>query len=143
VEATLNPPGQYADDRNLRARQRFWQHQDQCFDDVGWVLDLAGPSPGMRVLDARPGRARGPGRDTRLAMRPATHAFTAENAAAQLGAAFKTVTCVRPASYQRVLSPPSSSWPTSSNGVVVAAHSPEALPRRRLRLGSGVVHRCS
>jgi hypothetical protein len=31
-------------------------------------------------------------------MRPATHAFTAENAAAQLGAAFETVTCVRPAS---------------------------------------------
>jgi hypothetical protein len=31
-------------------------------------------------------------------MRPATHAFTAENAAAQLGAAFASVTCVRPAS---------------------------------------------
>jgi hypothetical protein len=30
-------------------------------------------------------------------MRPATHAFTAENAAAQLGAAFDSVTCVRPA----------------------------------------------
>jgi hypothetical protein len=30
-------------------------------------------------------------------MRPAIHAFTAENAAAQLGAAFETVTCVRPA----------------------------------------------
>jgi hypothetical protein len=23
----LNPPGQYADDGNLRARQRLWQHQ--------------------------------------------------------------------------------------------------------------------
>jgi hypothetical protein len=32
-----------------------------------------------------------------LQMRPATHAFTAENAAAQLGAAFETVTWVRPA----------------------------------------------
>jgi hypothetical protein len=49
---TLNPPGQYADDRNLRARQRFWQHQEPYFDDVGWVLGLAGLSPGMRVLDA-------------------------------------------------------------------------------------------
>jgi SAM-dependent methyltransferase len=48
----LNPPGQYADDRNLRARQRFWQHQDPYFDIVSWVLGLAGLSPGMRVLDA-------------------------------------------------------------------------------------------
>jgi hypothetical protein len=31
-------------------------------------------------------------------MRPATHAFTAENAVAQLRAAFESVTCVRPAS---------------------------------------------
>jgi Methyltransferase domain len=52
VKVTLNPPGQYADDRNLQARQRFWQHQDPYFDDVRWVLDLAGLSPGMRVLDA-------------------------------------------------------------------------------------------
>jgi SAM-dependent methyltransferase len=52
VSVRLNPPGQYADDRNLSARQRFWQHQDPYFDDVGWVLDLAGLSPGMRVLDA-------------------------------------------------------------------------------------------
>ncbi len=29
VLMTLNPPGQYADDRNLRARQRLWQHQDE------------------------------------------------------------------------------------------------------------------
>src|ERR1700761_6051075 len=49
---TLNPPGQYADDRQLRARQRFWLYQDPQFDIVNWVLDLAGPSPGMRVLDA-------------------------------------------------------------------------------------------
>jgi hypothetical protein len=45
VEVTLNPPGQYANDRNLRARQRFWQHQDPYFDDVGWVLGLAGLAP--------------------------------------------------------------------------------------------------
>jgi SAM-dependent methyltransferase len=47
----LNPPGQYADDRNLRARQRFWEQQDPYFDIVGWVLDLAGLSPGAGVLD--------------------------------------------------------------------------------------------
>jgi SAM-dependent methyltransferase len=49
---TLNPPGQYADDRNLRARQRLWQHQRPVFDIVGWVLGLAGLAPGQRVLDA-------------------------------------------------------------------------------------------
>ncbi len=48
----LNPPAQYADDRNLRARQRFWRHQSPYFDIVGWVLGLAGLAPGMRVLDA-------------------------------------------------------------------------------------------
>lgn len=48
----MNPPGQYADDRNLGARQRLWQHQEPSFDVVGWVLGLAGVSPGMRVLDA-------------------------------------------------------------------------------------------
>jgi len=191
---TLNPAGQYANDGNLRARQRFWQHQDPYFDDVGWVLDLAGLSPGMRVLDAGCGnglylrglRDRGisaigcdlsmgmlraaahpallnadvtalplrdgavdavlavhmlyhvPDREVAIRelrrvvahggaciavtngsrhtrslrdlveravqketpgwrMRPATHAFTAENAAAQLGAAFQAVTCVKPA----------------------------------------------
>jgi SAM-dependent methyltransferase len=52
VIVPLNPPGQYADDRNLRARQRFWQHQIPDFDIVGWVLELATLSPGMRVLDA-------------------------------------------------------------------------------------------
>lgn len=192
---TLNPPGQYADDRNLRARQRFWQHQDPFFDDVGWVLDLARLRPGMRVLDAGCGnglylrglRSRGvaavgcdlsvgmlraaahpallnadvtalplrddavdvafaihmlyhvPSREVAIRelrrvvaaggacitvtngsrhtrslrdlveravrreipgwqMRPATHAFTAENAAAQLGAVFESVTCTRPRS---------------------------------------------
>jgi len=48
---TLNPPDQYADDRNLRARQRLWQHQVPLFDVAGWVLGLAGLAPGMRVLD--------------------------------------------------------------------------------------------
>jgi SAM-dependent methyltransferase len=48
----LNLPGQYADDRNLRARQRLWRYQDPYFDVVAWVLDLAGLSPGLRVLDA-------------------------------------------------------------------------------------------
>jgi len=192
---TLNPPGQYADDRNLRARQRLWQYQEPYFDEVGWVLDQAGLSPGMRVLDAgcgnglylrglrdrkvkavgcdlsmgmlraaaHPGllnatvtalplrdgavgvalaihmlyhvpsreaairelrRVVAPGgtciavtnggRHTRSLrnmieravreatpgwqMRAATHAFTAENAAVQLGVAFDTVICVRPAS---------------------------------------------
>ena len=52
VVMALNPPGQYADDRNLRARQRLWRHQVPLFDVAGWVLGLAGLSPGMRVLDA-------------------------------------------------------------------------------------------
>ena len=49
---TLNPPGQYADDRNLRARQRLWRQQVPFFDVVRWVVGLAGLSPGMQVLDA-------------------------------------------------------------------------------------------
>jgi SAM-dependent methyltransferase len=194
VVVVLNPPSQYADDRNLRARQRLWQHQTPFFDIAGWVLSLAGLSPGLRVLDAgcgngeylralagQPVQAAGcdlsmgmlrsaahravlnadvtalplrngtfdvvlavhmlyhvpdrqsavrelrrvlaPGgvcisvtnggrhlralrslveRSVRKAapgweMRPATQAFTAENAAAQLGTAFESVTCVRPA----------------------------------------------
>jgi len=192
---TLNPSGQYADDRNLRARQRLWRYQSPYFDIVGWVLDLARLSPGMRVLDVGCGngeylhrlrdyqvRAVGcdlsmgmlraashpalvnadaaalpladgvvdvvlaihmlyhvPDRDSAVRelrrvlaaggiciavtnggqhtrslralveravrdqtpgwrMRAATHAFSAENAPAQLGTAFDSVTCVRPAS---------------------------------------------
>lgn len=49
---TLNLAEQYADDRNLSARQRLWRYQDPYFDIVGWVVRLAGPSPGQRVLDA-------------------------------------------------------------------------------------------
>ncbi len=48
----LNPPGQYADDRNLRARQRLWGCQVPFFDIAAWVLELAGVAPGMRVLEA-------------------------------------------------------------------------------------------
>ena len=200
MRVTLNPPGQYADERNLRARQRFWEHQDPHFDDVGWVLDLAGLSPGMRVLDAGCGNGlylrglrdrgiaavgcdlsmgmlraaahpallnadvtavplRGGAVDVALAvhmlyhvpdreaairelrrvvapggtciavtngrrhtrslrdlveravreqtpgwqLRPATHVFTAENAADQLSTVFETITCVRPASDSPVI----------------------------------------
>ena len=48
---SLNPPTQYLDDANLRARQRLWTLQDPPFDLVGWVLDLAGVSSDTRVLD--------------------------------------------------------------------------------------------
>lgn len=48
----VNPPAQYADDRNLRARQRLWQCQEPFFDIASWVLDVAGLAAGMRVLDA-------------------------------------------------------------------------------------------
>jgi SAM-dependent methyltransferase len=48
----LNPPGQYADGRNLAARQRLWRCQVPFFEFAAWVLDLAGVGPGMRVLDA-------------------------------------------------------------------------------------------
>jgi SAM-dependent methyltransferase len=48
----LNPPGQYADDRSLHARQRLWLGQVPSFDIAAWVLDLAGLIPGARVLDA-------------------------------------------------------------------------------------------
>ncbi len=52
VAVTVNLPDQYADDRNLRARQRLWRHQVPYFDIAGWVVHLAGLSPGQRVLDA-------------------------------------------------------------------------------------------
>ena len=48
----LNPPGQYADDRHLHARQRLWRGQVPSFDVAAWVLDLAGLRAGTRVLDA-------------------------------------------------------------------------------------------
>jgi ubiquinone/menaquinone biosynthesis C-methylase UbiE len=48
----------------------------------------------LRDLVERAVREETPGSQ----MRPATHAFTAENAAAQLGVAFETVTRARPAS---------------------------------------------
>jgi SAM-dependent methyltransferase len=40
----LNPPTQYATDRNLAARQRFWaaSRRDPPFELFPWVLDLAG-----------------------------------------------------------------------------------------------------
>jgi SAM-dependent methyltransferase len=143
VAVALNPAGQYADDRNLRARQRFWEHQRPSFDDVGWVLGLAGLSPGQRVLDAGCGNGvylrglaawpvRSAGCDLSLGMlRPVAHrpllaadvaalpvrdaafdvvlavhmlyhvsdraAAVAENAAAQLSAAFTSISCHRPA----------------------------------------------
>jgi hypothetical protein len=52
VIVALNPPGQYADDSNLHARQRLWQHQNPVFDIAGWAVSLAGLAPGLRVLDA-------------------------------------------------------------------------------------------
>jgi SAM-dependent methyltransferase len=58
VVMALDPPGQYADDRNLRARQCLWRHQVPLLDVAGWVLGLAGLSPGMRVLDAGCGNGR-------------------------------------------------------------------------------------
>lgn len=48
---TLNPETQYADDRNLRARQRLWGQQEPPFAIVPWVLDLAGVRSGQAVLD--------------------------------------------------------------------------------------------
>jgi SAM-dependent methyltransferase len=47
----LNPPTQYADDRNLAARQRLWRQRVPPFDGMNWVLDLAGVGPGTRVLE--------------------------------------------------------------------------------------------
>jgi len=53
----------------------------------------------LRDLVERAAREETPG----WQMRPATHAFTAENAAAQLGTAFETITCARPASTPPVI----------------------------------------
>ena len=49
---TVNLSQQYANDRNLAARQRMWRHQVPYFDIVSWVVRLAGLSPGQQVLDA-------------------------------------------------------------------------------------------
>ena len=95
MDVGLNPAGQYADDRNLRARQRFWRHESPYFDIVGWVLGLAGLARGMRVLDvgcgngvylrAMSGRqVRAAGCDLSMGMlRPAAHPalFSADAAA--------------------------------------------------------------
>jgi SAM-dependent methyltransferase len=54
----VKTPGQYATDRNLRARQRLWECQEPPFDVVGWTLDLAGVAPSMRVLDVGCGNGR-------------------------------------------------------------------------------------
>jgi SAM-dependent methyltransferase len=51
VAVTLNPPSQYADDRNLGARQRLWTFQQPPFDITAWTLDLAGVRRGQAVLD--------------------------------------------------------------------------------------------
>ncbi|HEY3833037.1 MAG TPA: class I SAM-dependent methyltransferase [Acidimicrobiia bacterium] len=48
---TLNPPSQYADDRNLGARQRLWTYQRPSFDLMAWTLDLADLRQGQSVLD--------------------------------------------------------------------------------------------
>ncbi len=51
ASVTSPAPTQYADDRNLRARQRLWECQELRLDLVGWTLDLAGVVAGDRVLD--------------------------------------------------------------------------------------------
>lgn len=51
MAVTHEPATQYADDANLRARQRLWHHQQPPFDLVGWVLDVARVTSGARVLD--------------------------------------------------------------------------------------------
>ncbi len=52
------PSSQYADDTNLRARQRIWEHQEPAFDVVSWAIELAGVTSGMRVLDLGCGNGR-------------------------------------------------------------------------------------
>lgn len=53
-----NPPGQYATDRNLAARQRLWEHQEPAFDVVAWTLRLAEVGAAVRVLDVGCGNGR-------------------------------------------------------------------------------------
>ncbi|MBO0707100.1 MAG: methyltransferase domain-containing protein [Candidatus Dormibacteraeota bacterium] len=49
---------QYADDRNLAARQRLWAEQRSPFDLIEWVLGLAPFDRGARALDAGCGNGR-------------------------------------------------------------------------------------
>jgi SAM-dependent methyltransferase len=52
---TMNPPSQYATDRNLASRQRLWSTSRRVpeFDLFSWVLDLAGITQGQTqsILD--------------------------------------------------------------------------------------------
>jgi SAM-dependent methyltransferase len=52
-DVSLNPPGQYATEFNLRGRQRLWEEQQLPLDIVAWVLAVAGLRSAMngRVLD--------------------------------------------------------------------------------------------
>ncbi|MHB8437307.1 MAG: class I SAM-dependent methyltransferase [Acidimicrobiales bacterium] len=54
----LNPTTQYVTDRNLRARQRLWDHLTPPFDLVSWVIGLLRVPPGGTVLDAGCGNGR-------------------------------------------------------------------------------------
>ena len=52
---TLNLAEQYADDRNLSARQRLWRYQEPYLDIVGWVVRLAGPGVSRPTARTDPG----------------------------------------------------------------------------------------